>query len=505
MTVQVNETAQKLKNHKMRREEILAAKSLISENMEELKEKLQQQYLLENTARLNVSRARQQKEESEDIWQGLQSESRELDRQIQEMQEELETALKELKLANQREKEIEQENQAYQEKLDEQLYLESSVGKAVSEVQMEEANIRQKHEFAVANMQRVTAEIEKCDIQVQELSVEAAAAKENVWQKKEEIETIKKTILASDETAVSLKSELEKKTAQKEQMQTKQKGFFAKREEISSHMADLDKEIFRLNSQKEKIEETKEQQTNYMWEEYELTPFAAKSLREESLNHPAELKKQITALKEEIKSLGDVNVNAIEEYKEVLGRYEFLKTQHDDLIEAEAALVGIIEELDEGMRKQFTEKFAQIQREFDRAFKELFGGGKGTLELVEDEDILECGIRIVAQPPGKKLQNMILLSGGEKSLTAISLLFAIQNLKPSPFCLLDEIEAALDDSNVSRFAKYLHKLTKNTQFIVITHRRGTMASADRLYGITMQEKGVSTLVSVNLIENDLDK
>ena len=244
----------------MRREEILASKSLISENMEELKEKLQQQYLLENTARLNVSRARQQKEESEDIWQGLQSESKELDRQIQEMQEELETALKELKLANQREKEIEQENQAYQEKLDEQLYLESSVGKAVSEVQMEEANIRQKHEFAVANMQRVTAEIEKCDIQVQELSVEAAAAKENVWQKKEEIETIKKTILASDETAVSLKSELEKKTAQKEQMQTKQKGFFAKREEISSHMADLDKEIFRLNSQKEKIEETKEQQ-----------------------------------------------------------------------------------------------------------------------------------------------------------------------------------------------------------------------------------------------------
>ena len=155
------------------------------------------------------------------------------------------------------------------------------------------------------------------------------------------------------------------------------------------------------------------------------------------------------------------------------------------------------------MRAQFTEKFAEIQHEFDRSFKELFGGGKGTLELVEGEDILECGIRIIAQPPGKKLQNMILLSGGEKSLTAIALLFAIQNLKPSPFCLLDEIEAALDDSNVGRFAKYLHKLTKNTQFIVITHRRGTMASADRLYGITMQEKGVSTLVSVDLIEHDL--
>ena len=182
-----------------------------------------------------------------------------------------------------------------------------------------------------------------------------------------------------------------------------------------------------------------------------------------------------------------------------------MKTQHDDLVEAEATLQGIIEELDTGMRRQFEEKFQEIRKEFDRVFKELFGGGHGTLSLQEEEDILEAGIQIIAQPPGKKLQNMMQLSGGEKALTAISLLFAIQNLKPSPFCLLDEIEAALDDSNVDRFAKYLHKLTKDTQFIVITHRRGTMNAADRLYGITMQEKGVSTLVSVNLIENDLDK
>ena len=156
------------------------------------------------------------------------------------------------------------------------------------------------------------------------------------------------------------------------------------------------------------------------------------------------------------------------------------------------------------MRARFREQFAKIQEEFDRAFRQLFGGGRGTLELVEDEDILDAGIRVIAQPPGKKLQNMMQLSGGEKALTAIALLFAIQNLKPSPFCLLDEIEAALDESNVERYAQYLHKLTKNTQFIIITHRRGTMAAADRLYGITMQEKGVSALVSVNLIEDDLD-
>ena len=244
-----------------------------------------------------------------------------------------------------------------------------------------------------------------------------------------------------------------------------------------------------------------------MWNEYELTYHNALALRSEDTHTLPELKKLIAGVKDEIRKLGDVNVNAIEDFKELDERYTFLKTQHDDLIEAEQTLMKIIEDLDAGMRKQFTEKFADIQREFDKAFKDLFGGGKGTLELVEDEehDLLDCGIRIIAQPPGKKLQNMMQLSGGEKALTAIALLFAIQNLKPSPFCLLDEIEAALDDPNVDRFAKYLHKLTKNTQFIVITHRRGTMNAADRLYGITMQEKGVSTLVSVNLIEADLDK
>ena len=241
-----------------------------------------------------------------------------------------------------------------------------------------------------------------------------------------------------------------------------------------------------------------------MWSEYELTFTAAEPLRNPELTAIPEIRGKIEELKNGIRALGNVNVNAIEDYKEISERYEFMKTQHDDLVEAEQTLLQIIEELDTGMRRQFEEKFKEIRLEFDRVFKELFGGGHGTLELIEGEDILEAGIQIIAQPPGKKLQNMMQLSGGEKALTAISLLFAIQNLKPSPFCLLDEIEAALDDSNVDRFAGYLHKLIKNTQFIVITHRRGTMVASDRLYGITMQEKGVSTLVSVNLIEDQLD-
>ena len=232
---------------------------------------------------------------------------------------------------------------------------------------------------------------------------------------------------------------------------------------------------------------------------------AAAALSEAAGRAREELKKSVVRLRDEIRALGDVNVNAIEYYKELQDRHTFLRTQHEDLVTAEKTLLQIVEDLDSGMRRQFAEKFREIQREFDKAFQDLFGGGKGTLELLDDADILEAGIQIISQPPGKKLQNMMQLSGGEKALTAIALLFAIQNLKPSPFCLLDEIEAALDDSNVVRFAEYVHKLTKNTQFIIITHRRGTMNAADRLYGITMQEKGVSALVSVDLVENDLDK
>ncbi|MDY5882003.1 MAG: AAA family ATPase, partial [Roseburia sp.] len=378
-------------------------------------------------------------------------------------------------------------------------------GNELSRIQLEEANLRQKAEFVSLNIERIETELAKFDAECEQVQKEAEEAKEEVQKKLSDIEEIKKTILASDGANENLANELQEALHKKEELSASYKGFFQKQEEISKEITELEKEIFRLNSQREKLEDAHTYQNNYMWEEYELTLHAAMELRNEEYQNLSELKKEIANIKDEIRKLGDVNVNAIEDYKEISERYTFLKGQHDDLIEAEQTLVNIIEELDTGMRKQFLEKFAEIQKEFDKVFKELFGGGKGSLELVEDEDILECGIRIIAQPPGKKLQNMMQMSGGEKSLTAISLLFAIQNLKPSPFCLLDEIEAALDDSNVSRFAKYLHKLTKNTQFIVITHRRGTMAAADRLYGITMQEKGVSTLVSVNLIEDELDK
>jgi chromosome segregation protein len=487
-----------------RREDIQTAQALGADELDEVKAGLQEQYILQNTARMNAERAKQQRQESENVFAGLKNESAELDRQISDIGLNKQKIADEIAYAKKREEEITQENEQYTKQLEAQAKLEEEASAKVSAIRLEQANVGQSAGFLSENIERIDREIEKYDTEREYLIKNAEAAKEDVQKKQQDIEAIRQTILASDDSFSELGRELEEHTKRREEMSAEYRGFFQKQEEISGRKNNLDKEIYRLNAQREKLKEAEAYQTNYMWEEYELTPHAAAELRSGDYDDLAELKRLIAEVKDEIRKLGDVNVNAIEEYREVSERYGFLKGQHDDLVEAEKTLIGIIEELDTGMRKQFTEKFAEIQREFDKSFKQLFGGGHGTLELVEDEDILECGIRIIAQPPGKKLQNMMQLSGGEKALTAIALLFAIQALKPSPFCLLDEIEAALDDSNVGRFANYLNKLTKNTQFIVITHRRGTMNAADRLYGITMQEKGVSTLVSVNLIDQQLD-
>ena len=504
LETKTNRLLQEIAQIKNRREDLLTAIELNEEELEQVKETLQKEFIRQNTAKINVDRAMQQKNESEEVFSSLMKERQQMDRQVEEIRADQTGIKEELEHSRQRETEIQHANEAFQKMLEEQKELENKAESELSGIQLEEANIRQKVEFAQINVERINGDLEKFETEKTGLLENAKNSKEDVEKKQHDIAEIQKTILASSDSHGQLEQKLRESVEQKEQMSAEYRGFFRKQEEISERCNGLDKEVFRLNNQREKLNESAEQQTNYLWEEYELTPHAAAELRNSEYEDPLALKKLIAAVKDEIRKLGTVNVNAIEEYKEVSERYTFLKGQHDDLVEAEQTLLGIIEDLDSGMRKQFMEKFAEIQKEFNASFKHLFGGGHGALELVEDEDILECGIRIIAQPPGKKLQNMMQMSGGEKALTAIALLFAIQALKPSPFCLLDEIEAALDDSNVSRFASYLNKLTKNTQFIVITHRRGTMTAADRLYGITMQEKGVSTLVSVDLIEHDLN-
>ena len=471
--------------------------------IEVIKQQLQKAYVIQNTAKMNAEQVKAKKADAKAVSSKIHEEGAELERQIKEIRENHASIQVELETSEKLEQELTEQIASYQKELDQERERESKQLLESEKVHLAYAAMEQKYQFLLENEQRIQEEITKFNEELSALRANKGDASEEIRKKETQIEDIRLTIANSKELFEEIQKEIVSYSSQKEELTKKHKAFLAEREALSKHMSDLDKEAFRLNSQKEAFEQTSEKQINYMWEEYELTYNMALKIKDENLTDLTFIKKQIQALKNEIRLLGNVNVNAIEDFKEVSERYAFLKNQHDDLIEAEATLKQIIEELDAAMRKQFRERFAEICVEFDKVFKQLFGGGKGTLELQEEEDILEAGIRIIAQPPGKKLQNMMQLSGGEKALTAISLLFAIQNLKPSPFCLLDEIEAALDDSNVDRYARYLHKLTKNTQFIVITHRRGTMTAADRLYGITMQEKGVSTLVSVDLLDKEL--
>ncbi|MCR5254312.1 MAG: chromosome segregation protein SMC [Acetatifactor sp.] len=471
--------------------------------IETLKTDLQRKSIEQNTARINVEAARNRMEEEAEGVVSLKAEQQDIESQIFEITNSKETINEELKNSEESEAKTKEDIDAFQAELDKLRHEETEAAAKVNEWDIKVEKMLQTQGFHQANVDRINEEISARQSELDEIVEALTKTAADILEKEHNITEITKTIEASHDAQSESQKKLSADIARKEELSAKQKNFFNSREELSDKITNLDKEVYRLSSQKEKFEEQIENQINYMWEEYEITLSDAASVRNEEMNDLSAMKKDIASIKDEIKKLGDVNVNAIEDYKNLMERYTFLQTQHDDLEEAEKSLEGIIAELDVNMRKQFTEKFAEINHEFDKVFKELFGGGKGSIELMEDDDILEAGIRIIAQPPGKKLQNMMQLSGGEKALTAIALLFAIQNLKPSPFCLLDEIEAALDDNNVGRFAKYLHKLTKNTQFIVITHRRGTMEQVDRLYGITMQEKGVSTLVSVNLIDKDL--
>ncbi len=484
-------------------EEIRALRNEKRTFIEKLKMDIHMKTIEQNTARINISQVRERMQEEVEGVQSLKQEEMEIETKLFEIKNGQEGIQRELAESENHEKELQQQILELQKQMEERREEEVRASQAVMEWDVKVEKLLQTQTFMQSNVDRINGEIVRFEAELDEILKALTTNAEEVAQKEQNIQQIQETIAASFDVQNETTIRLNESIARKEELSHKQRNFFNRSQELAEIKASLDKEVYRLGMQKEKLENSIESFINYMWDEYEITLSDAATLRNPEMTDLSAMKKEISELKDQIKKLGNVNVNAIEDYKNLMERYTFMKTQHDDLIEAEATLEGIIQELDTAMRKQFTEKFAEINREFDKVFKELFGGGKGTLELMEEEDILEAGIRIIAQPPGKKLQNMMQLSGGEKALTAISLLFAIQNLKPSPFCLLDEIEAALDDSNVGRFAKYLHKLTRNTQFIVITHRRGTMEEVDRLYGITMQEKGVSTLVSVNLIDKDL--
>ena len=380
---------------------------------------------------------------------------------------------------------------------------------------------------ARAEKEKKQKELTQIQVALSGLEQNLLAARENITRVQNDVRTAREVIARFEESSVALDAECERKKQEVTALHSEIDGLAEEQEglndviaalvnERSELTAKMDRaeqdasdlaallvrlggELARLEVKKEQLEADNRRLYDEMWDEYELTYQTA--LQYPRLEEPTtQLTKEARELKNGIRDLGSVNIGALEEYKTVSERFEFLTKQRGDIISAEETLMEIIGELVEQMEKQFQEQFAVISENFSIVFTEMFGGGKAHLQLADESNILESGIDIIAQPPGKNLQQMSLLSGGERALTAIALLFAILRMKPSPFCVLDEIEAALDDANVKRFSNYLQNFSYDTQFIVITHRKGTMEGADVLYGVTMQEQGVSKLVSVKFTD-----
>ena len=328
--------------------------------------------------------------------------------------------------------------------------------------------------------------------QIENLKNEDIELKENIEKLKNQIVEIQNSVSMSTERIESLKNERAEKNKEFEKIE----------EDITDQfnlLEDLKGNLVKIDVKKTKLEQDIDTVVNNLWDEYELTPNNVTEYKK--VQNIQNTQKEVNSIRSEIKNLGSINVDSIEEYRKTKERYDFMCEQRVDLENTISKLRKMISEITVTMKKQFIEKFKLINKNFNEVFIELFGGGKAELILEDEENVLECGIDIKAQPTGKKLQNMMLLSGGERAFTAIALLFAILKINPAPFCILDEIEAALDDVNVFRFAEYLKKFSNDTQFLVITHRKGTMEAADTVYGVTMEENGISKLLSMKLAQS----
>ena len=360
---------------------------------------------------------------------------------------------------------------------------------SVSSFDESEASIQEIQERINLEVGNTNKSIENKQKQMEQIERDNFNLNKSIEEIQEKIEAIKEEVKNSSLKVEELKTQRveksEKLKAQEDEMTAKFK-----------IIEDLKAQIVKIDVKKTKIEDDINAIINKMWEEYELTPNTVKEYKKPE--NVALTQKKVNYLRKDLRELGSVNVDSIEEYKTMKERYDFMCEQRVDLEDTMAKLRKIINDMTATMKEQFKTQFEIINKNFAEVFKELFGGGNASLKLEDEENILECGIEITVQPPGKKLQNMMLLSGGEKAFTAIALLFAILKINPAPFCVLDEIEAALDDVNVYRFAEYLKKFSKDTQFLVITHRKGTMEAADTVYGVTMEENGISKLLSMKL-------
>ena len=473
----------------------------VSVKIDECKEAIHEIDIDKSEVASKIESVRAEVEQLEARLNNVNIEKRQLDEQLLDVRESIEDYNEQLKQLDEEIENINLELDKYQSQIQEDRDAKDAGSKELTEIQLDLSRLENAVYSFNSDVSRLSGEIE---------SVNARIKVNN-----REIKNIRMEIEIVEGKIEKLNDEMQKDRAGFEKLKTLREADEKKKLEINQSIEKADEDfmhqlelISRLNNEMTRLEARKEQLEqktsalyNAMWEDYEITYVAAKEYERLEVSG-AELQKEERSLKGRIKALGSVNVGAVEEYKQVKERFDFLSNQRNDILEAEERLEKIIQELEGLMEKQFSEQFKVMSENFSVVFAEMFGGGKASLKLSDENDVLNSGIDIIAQPPGKALQNMLLLSGGERALTAMALLFAILRMKPSPFCILDEIEAALDDANVNRYAAYLQKLTAETQFIIITHRKGTMEAADILYGVTMQEQGVSKLVSVDFSEEE---
>ena len=422
-----------------------------------------------------VTQTEKQKEENRLLKEQKEAEIQELTQQI----EELNKVIEEFALNN-------KDNQKYIDDLNFDITnlkisvtsfdeSESSIEEMVERISQDIKNNEQSIENKNQNILAITEENTKLEQTITEYNNQIEQIKQEVTNSGTKVEELKQERIAKNEKLVNTENEIQSQF---------------------STLESLKEQIIKLDVKKTKLEQDLQQVVESLWNEYELTPNSTEEYQKP--NNVATAQKQVNSLRNKIKDLGSINIDSIEEYKKTKERYDFMSEQRLDLENTASKLRKIIGDMTTTMQNQFKEKFELINKNFNEVFTELFNGGKAELILENEENILQCGIDIRVQPPGKKLQNMMLLSGGEKAFTAIALLFAILKINPAPFCILDEIEAALDDVNVYRFAEYLKKFCKQTQFLVITHRKGTMEAGDSVYGVTMEENGISKLLSIKL-------
>ena len=392
---------------------------------------------------------------------------------------------------------LQEEIESLIDKRNETLEKKTEISDSSSDATEKIAQINQEIALSRQIIETTQAEISNSDIEIKQREAEIAELEAKSVQLNDFITEKNEALKSAEELSETIRQAIKNIDEKKARITEKMKQYQGDNKDITNETIELQKELSRVDNKRLKLQNDRDNIINRLWDDYEMSYNDAIEIKTE-VENLTESRELLAELKKKIKALGNVNMDAIEEYKSVKERYEFMTTQKADLEKAKDSLTKIIDSMEELMKEHFGEQFTEINKAFSEVFTELFGGGKGRLYLSDPDNLLTSGIEIEVQLPGKGLQNINLYSGGEKSFIAIALLFAILKVKPTPFCILDEIDAALDDVNVSRFATYLKNYIDRTQFIVITHRRGTMEAASILYGVTMQESGVSKLLSLKI-------